>query len=120
MEQKVVDILSALQTSVTDLAPEAWLALVIAARIDSILSLAYVVTMFSAAGVWGITFRRVIAWCEKQNDSEPPFVLFGIGSLVLFVLTAIAIAIVFSTSTWLGLFYPEAAVVRDLLKAATE
>lgn len=118
MEEKIVEILGALQTSVKDLAPEAWLALVLAARVDAILSVAYCIVIFAAMAVYALTVRRTMAWIDSVNDNEPLFVIWGIASLVLAILVAIAVVTLFSTSTWLGLFYPEAAVVRDLLTKA--
>lgn len=117
MEDKIVAILSDLQTAVVGVAPDIWAALVLAARVDSALSLAFsimvVLTTFVALRKTGAMFE----WLDT-HDEIWGFAFFLTGG-ALVVLVVIALIVLFSTSTWLGLFYPEAIVIRSLLSNIT-
>ena len=112
MEQHIAQMLASLQSAVTTLAPEVWAALVFAARLDSVLCLAYAIVTLSGAGYFAMKLPKL--WERAvENNFEPPVALAG---LFFAVLAIIAVIVLFSTSTWLGLFYPEAAVIQDLMK----
>ena len=114
MEEQVAQILASLQGAVTELAPEAWAALVVGARVDAILNLVLAAVAIPGSLVWFYYFKRMFEWSEK-DDLEP---------LIVFPSIAIGIAGIcgllglFFSSTWLGIFYPEAAVIRSLIDAA--
>lgn len=124
MEEKVVELLSELQNAITTLAPEAWLALVLAAKVTAYRN----VVIGALAALWFATYawialRRVVPFlCSNKQASDVEIgtrvgFLFvgGFSAVICFM---IAIVFLGGTDTWLGLFYPEAQVVRDLLNAA--
>lgn len=111
MEEKIVQIIERLE----NVAPSAWDAMLAHARLDAALGLAFSVVVYATIAV--LMRRRVKLWdAACEHDLEP---LVIIGSIVLGILSIIATVIVFSASSWLGLFYPEAAVIHKILSAAT-
>jgi small-conductance mechanosensitive channel len=115
LEEKVTEILAALQGSVTELAPEAWAALVFAARVDSVLSLIGSIAILAGCAVFLRKWPKL--WERSREDDLEPAVV--IASFLVGILAIVAIITIFSTYVWLGLFYPEAAVIRSILDGAT-
>lgn len=111
MEEQIATLVKGLQSAVTTLAPEAWKALVFAARVDGLLSIGFGVLMLFVTAVWLYYFNRMWKWAAHDYN-EPGIVIASVFIGIAFILGLVAL---FSTSTWLGVFYPEAEVVRELL-----
>ena len=113
MEEQIVHLLQTIEGAATTLAPQVWSALLVHARVSSILCLVFSVITLPVAAV---TLRRLPKLWEKacENDAEPIVV---VGGLIGAILTIFAVVLLFDTGTWLGVFYPEAVVVHDLLSS---
>ena len=112
MEEQIVEILSAIQSSTESLAPVAWDALVIGARMNSILTVAYMCTVAVLVVVYLKNFPKIQETWEDE-------LVFG-SAFVLGVLSVIAVVGAFFTSTWLGLFNPEAQAILSLISDITQ
>ena len=112
MEDKIVQIIERLE----NVAPAAWDAMLAHAQLSAALELA--VSLAYLVFIAAMARRLPTLWARAyDNDLEPVAI---IGGTVVGILGVLAIGTLASASTWLGLFYPEAAVIHELLSAATK
>jgi hypothetical protein len=123
MEQKLVDLLTALQASVTGLAPEAWNALVIGAHVDAVLGAAAVGICILILVVYALRAPKLFKAAydaETEAQGVPPIIFLVLGGTISLVALIAIFNIGLDSRTWLGLLHPEVQVVRDLLETASQ
>lgn len=127
IEEKIIEVMDKLESVLTEYSPQAWDLMVSATQIDGVLSFLFGVLLLLLCGSCiGMLIhvhknkgvKESIFYCEDFFEEKIVFISIPLG-VMAFVFLMFSLGNLLSSSTYLSIFLPEAAVIKQLLMEAT-
>ncbi|MEX0597529.1 MAG: hypothetical protein WD512_13635 [Candidatus Paceibacterota bacterium] len=117
MEDKLIEYLEKIEKGVIDLAPKTWDILVQLKFMESLYSLALSIFFVVPILIYCINFLikkgNNVGYDEGEKYIDATIFMF----IVTIILTLFTLYNLLSIDTWLGVFNPQLAVIRDIVQS---